>query len=97
MSTSHCWGGVHTNTGASAAIELEIPAAVVGMEFTFFTTTNSPVSLDPTGDIILNHTDTAGDKITSGAVSGAWITLRAISTSAWAPISVSGTWSDGGA
>lgn len=98
MSTSHLWGGVHNNTGATGAIELEIPSAVVGMEFTFFTTVNSPVSLDPDGsDIILNHTNTAGDKITSAAVSGAWITLRAISTSAWAPISVSGAWTDGGA
>ena len=98
MDASTLWGGIHTNTGATGAIELEMPTAVRGYEFTFYLTVACPVSLDAaSGDIILALTDTAADKITSGAILGQFVTLHAVDNTNWIQLAICPTWSDGGA
>jgi hypothetical protein len=89
------YGGTHTNTGASGATVLTLPAPVVGMEFTVFLTVAQDVDINPAnGTTILVLTNAAGDAISSAATIGNRITLRAVSTTEWIPLETSGTWTD---
>ena len=98
IEATRCYGGVFTNAGAAAAIELEMPSAVAGMQFTMFLTVACDVDLDAaSGDTILHLTDTAADSISSEATVGSRVTLFAIDANSWIPIASSGYWTDAGA
>ena len=80
----------------SGAVQMGLPEAstVLGCRLTFVTANASNFDVNPDdADQILVQTDAAGDK-TRNATLGNSITIEAISSSQWAPISIIGTWSD---
>ena len=89
-----------TNTGAGAGIELELPAASVGMNFEVCTNAPFAISLDPAGAEVITAqapaTLASGDKITSPGSLGACVRLVGVGAGTWAMVSVTGTWTDGG-
>lgn len=98
IDATQCWGGVFTNTGATGDIEMEMPSAVAGMEFTFHVTVVCDVDLDPeSSDNIITFGFGNGISISSDKVVGSSITLFAIDTTNWIVKSICGVWASGGA
>jgi hypothetical protein len=95
LGVADLYGATVTNTGASGAVVLTLPAPAVGMEFTVWLTVAQDVDINPAdGTTILALTNASGDAISSAATIGNMITLRALSTTTWGAVSVSGTWTD---
>lgn len=86
-------GSTFINTGA---VQMELPeaSAVLGCRLTFITGNASNFDVNPdNADQILVQTNAAGDAMRNATLGNA-ITIEAISASQWAPVAVSGTWSD---
>lgn len=86
-------GSTFSNAGA---VQMELPEAstVIGCTLTFVTLNASNFDINPEGsDQIVVSTNAAGDAIRNATVGNA-ITIRAVSASQWAPLAISGTWSD---
>lgn len=83
---------VFTNTGATGAITLTLPAAVGGLAFTFFVKENTKkITVAPKGgESILGNTGAC-----ESATAGDWIQLVAIATGVWGRFGVKGTWDAG--
>lgn len=80
-------GSVHTNTGASGAVTLVLPAAVVGLEFFFAVGAAQQLRIDPNG------TETVGLPSTGAQqAAGAYIWADAIGESVHLLCAVAGTW-----
>lgn len=95
ITENECWGGIVTNNGSVEAIVLTLPVAVAGMRATIYLDTAQDVDINPqNGTQILALTNAAGDAISSAATIGNMVTLVALSSTAWASISISGTWTD---
>lgn len=80
----------------SAAAKVNLPEAstALGCQMTFVTGLAANFDVNPdNADMIEVQTDVAGDMVRNAAT-GSSITIQAISGSQWAPISVTGTWSD---
>lgn len=80
----------------SGAVQMELPEAstALGCRLTFITGNASNFDVNPdNADQILVQTNAAGDAMRNATL-GNSITIEAISASQWAPVSVSGTWSD---
>lgn len=80
-------GSIHTNTGASGAITIVLPAATVGQEFTFIVGAAQELRIDPntTQTISLPSTGVAG-----GA--GKYLVADAIGESVHLVCGIAGTW-----
>ncbi len=86
-------GSTFINTGA-VAINLPEASTVLGCRLTFITGNASNFDVNPDdADQILVETNAAGDSMRNATL-GNSITVEAISASQWAPVAVSGTWSD---
>lgn len=86
-------GSTFYNTGA-VAINLPEASAVLGCRITFITANASNFDVNPDdADTILVETNAAGDSMRNATL-GNSITVQAISASQWAPVAVSGTYSD---
>lgn len=88
-------GSTHTNLGAAGAITLTLPAAAVGLEFTFYVAAAQTLTIQAVGnDTIRIGTAAAGAAAGSAAADaeGEWVTLRGISTTQWVSIGSLGTW-----
>lgn len=95
ISANELYGGTLTNTGASGATVLTLPAPVVGMRFRVFLTVAQDVDINPAdGTTILVLANASGDAISSAATIGNSIELVALSTTTWAAFATSGTWTD---
>lgn len=96
ITAAECLGGTVTNTGASGAIVLTLPAAVVGYSVLVYLTAAFDVNIDPNGtDQILGLTNSAGDAISSDATVGSCVTLMCFATGYWSPYGGGvGTWTD---
>ena len=84
---------------AAATTTFTLPAAVVGMEFTFVAGAAQTVSIDPstTADTITYLTLNAGDEIDSAGAIGDSVTLKCYTANTWIPVNMgSSAWSDGG-
>ncbi len=95
IAASELYGGVLTNTGASGAIVLSLPAPVVGMHFRVYLTVAQDVDINAaTSTQILVLTNATADAISSAGAIGNSIELVAISATAWVAFASSGTWTD---
>ncbi len=79
----------------AAVVTLPTATSAIGCEYTFITGINQNFDIDPATNTnqILVQTNAGGDMVRNAAT-GSTISLRAISTTEWAPTSVVGTWSD---
>jgi len=89
-------GSTHTNTGASGAVTLVLPAATVGQEFTFVVGAVQELRIDPntTQTIGLPSTGVqgaAGKYLVADAV-GEWVTLYCAIAGTWTAKGYFGTW-----
>lgn len=86
-------GATFINTGA---VQMELPEAstALGCRLTFITGNASNFDVNPdNADQILVETNAAGDAMRNATL-GNSITIEAISASQWAPVAVSGSYSD---
>lgn len=89
-------GTVHTNKGASGAITLALPAAVVGMRFDFYVNAAQELRIDPSGTETIalpsSGAQGAAGKYLSADAVGEWVSLRCMETGKWSVIGYFGTW-----
>jgi hypothetical protein len=89
-------GTVHTNTGASGAVTLVLPAATVGLRFTFYVNAAQELRIDPNGTETISLPSTgvpgaAGKYLTANAV-GESVDLFCPVAGTWAVLGFTGTW-----
>ena len=84
---------------ATATTTFTLPAAVVGMEFTFVAGKGQTVKIDPatTADTIAYLTLGVGDEMDSSGATGDSVTLKCYQANTWIPIDMgSSAFTDGG-
>lgn len=89
-------GTIHTNRGAGAAITFALPAAVVGMHYTFHVQAAFELRIDPNGTETIGLPSTgvqgaAGKYLTADAV-GEWVNLVCLFAGLWTVQGWFGTW-----
>lgn len=89
-------GKVITNTGASGAATFALPAATIGLTFTFMVNAAQELRIDPNGTetVALPSTgvqSAAGKYITADAV-GEWVTILCVQAGQWKVVGYLGTW-----
>lgn len=89
-------GSVHTNAGASGAIVIALPAAVVGLEYFFGVRAAQELRIDPNGTETISLPSTgvpgaAGKYLTADAV-GETVHLMCVAAGSWAVMGFTGTW-----
>lgn len=95
ISAAQCQNYVIHNGSCTQAIEMDLPAAAVGMQITVYVVAAYTVALDPNGtDQIMVYTGTAGDKLTSDAVAGTAISLICLQVNKWHIAGATGSWTE---
>ncbi len=90
-----CYGQIYTNIGTAQNIEIDLPAAVVGMGFVVRVSAAFTIKLDPNGtDIIDIVTDAAGDYLLSDAVIGTFLQLKCEVAGHWVVWGMNGSWTE---
>lgn len=85
---------IHTNEGAGGAVKLTLPAALVGMEFTFYVMAAQQLQIDPNGSetaAIAGIQQAAGKYVWADAV-GEYVTMKCVKAGQWEDIGTRGTW-----
>lgn len=89
-------GTVHTNTGASGTITLDLPAAVVGLEFFFYVGAAQELRLEPDGTETISLPSTgvpgAADKYLVADLAGETVHLVCAVAGSWSVMGYTGTW-----
>lgn len=89
-------GTVHTNTGASGAITLTLPAATVGLHYKFYVGAAQELRIDPNGTetISLPSTGVAGaaGKYLTANAAGETVSIFCPVAGTWAVLGYTGTW-----
>jgi hypothetical protein len=83
-----------TNAGAGGAVTLTLPTPTAGLLYIFVVAANQTLTIAAGGSVVIalgEVTSTAGGNISSSTSYSA-VTLRAISASVWAALSITGTW-----
>ena len=96
LTAAEMYGSVHTSVGASGAVTLSLPAAVVGMHAFFRVGAAQELRLDPNGTetIALPSTGVqgaAGKYLTANA-DGETVAIRCDSAGEWSVYGFTGTW-----
>jgi hypothetical protein len=94
--TVHENGTAHTNTGASGAITIALPAAVPGLHYYFYVNAAQELRIDPNGTETISLPSTgvpgaAGKYLTANAV-GESVHLACMVAGSWAVLGYTGTW-----
>ena len=89
-------GSTHTNTGASGAITIVLPAATVGQWYCFHVGAAQELRLDPNGSETISLPSTgvqgaAGKYLVADAV-GEWVKLKCVIAGTWTAEGYAGTW-----
>lgn len=89
-------GSTHTNTGATGAITIVLPAATVGLEFFFGVGAAQELRIDPNGSETISLPSTGvpgatGKYLAADAV-GETVYLRCVKAGNWAVFGFTGTW-----
>lgn len=88
-------GELYTNQGATAELQLVLPAAADGLNYCVYVFAAYTVTVDvQTGDQIHHLTNSAGDKIQNTGTAGDSVCLVAVDGTYWVPVHETGTWSD---
>jgi hypothetical protein len=90
-------GTVHTNTGASGAVTLTLPSAVVGLHFYFGLGAAQELRIDPAGNETISLPSSgvpgaAGKYLVADAI-GETVHLMCVKAGNWAVMGFTGTWS----
>lgn len=89
-------GSMHTNVGAGGAIELELPAATVGLEFYFYVIDSENLQIQPaSGESIALPSDGVqgtADKYLVASSAGEWLHLFCQTAGEWEAVAWGGTW-----
>lgn len=95
ISAAQCQNYVIHNGSCTQAIELDLPAAAVGMQITVYVAAAFTVKLDPNlTDQIMVYTGTAGDYLISDAVVGTAISLVCLIANKWHIAGATGSWTE---
>lgn len=87
-------GGLFSNGGAAVGITFTLPAAAVGLQYTFYTSSTQIITVTPaSGDMILHLTNAVDNRI-NNATAGDSLKLVAIDALYWVPLAETGTWGD---
>lgn len=89
-------GTLHTNTGASGAVVLTLPAATVGLHYRFYVGAAQELRIDPNGTETISLPSTgvagaAGKYLVADAV-GETVHLVCAKAGSWACFGYTGTW-----
>lgn len=91
------FGQILTNTGATALIQMNLPAittSYIGQAITFVVTDTDGIRIEPNGsDWIMGPTNNPGDYLQC-ATQGCTMTLRAIALAQWVAEGYYGTWTE---
>ena len=96
LTAAECYGSIHTNTGASGAITIALPAAVVGMNVKFAVGAAQELRIDPNGSETISLPSTgvpgaAGKYLVADAI-GETVNLVCCSAGSWRVFGHTGTW-----
>jgi hypothetical protein len=95
ITAAQCRNYVIHNGSVAQAIELDLPAAAIGMQITVYVVAAYTVKLDPNGsDQIMVYTGTAGDYLISDAVVGTAISLICLQVNKWHVAGATGSWTE---
>jgi hypothetical protein len=95
ITAAQCQNYVIHNGSCTQAIEMDLPAAAIGMQITVYVVAAFTVKLDPNGsDQIMVYTGTAGDYLISDAVAGTCISLVCLQANKWHVAGASGSWTE---
>lgn len=89
-------GSTHSNTGAAGTITITLPAATVGLEFSFYVGAAQQLRIDPNGSETISLPSTgvagaAGKYLVADAV-GETVRLLCPKAGTWAVMGFTGTW-----
>lgn len=89
-------GKVFTNTGAAGAVTFALPAAEIGLRYTFVVGATQELRIDPNGTETISLPSTgaasaAGKYITADA-QGEKVDIACVKAGTWAVLSYVGTW-----
>lgn len=88
-------GSIHTNEGASGAVALVLPAAVVGLSFLFYVMAAQALRIDPNGTETISDTDGAqgaAGKYIGADAAGEFIQVECVKAGQWEVTANRGTW-----
>lgn len=95
ITAAQCQNYVIHNGSCTQAIEMDLPAAAIGMQITVYVVAAFTVKLDPNGtDQIMVYTGTAGDYLISDAVAGTCISLICLQANKWHVAGMAGSWTE---
>jgi hypothetical protein len=88
--------GISTNSGASGSVTLTLPAAAIGLQYTFVVVAAQTLQINVTGGSVIiglgEIASSAGGNISSNSPYSA-VSLLCLSSTLWAATSIVGTWS----
>ena len=95
ITAAQCQNYVIHNGSVAQAIEMDLPAAAIGMQITVYVVAAYTIKLDPNGtDQIMVYTGTAGDYLISDAVVGTAISLVCLQVNKWHVAGATGSWTE---
>ena len=95
ITAAQCRNYIIHNGACTQAIEIDLPAAAIGMQITVYVVAAYTVKLDPNlTDQIMVVTGTAGDYLVSDTTRGTVISLICLQANKWEPAGMSGSWTE---
>jgi len=95
ITAAQCQNYVIHNGSCAQAIEMDLPAATIGMQITVFVSAAYTIKLDPySTNQIMVYTGTAGDYLISDAVVGTAISLVCLIANKWHVAGATGSWTE---
>jgi len=95
ITAAQCQNYVIHNGSCAQAIEMDLPAAAIGMQITVYVVAAYTIKLDPNGtDQIMVYTGAAGDYLISDAQAGTAISLVCLIANQWHVAGATGSWTE---
>jgi hypothetical protein len=95
ITAAQCQNYIIHNGSCTQAIEIDLPAAAIGMQISVYAAAAYAIKIDPNGtDQIMIYTNTAGDYIQSGGTAGEMISLMCVQANKWHLTGILGNWTE---
>jgi hypothetical protein len=95
ITANQCKNFIIHNGDCTQTIEVDLPAASVGMRITVYVIALYTIKIDPNlNDQIMVLTSAPGDYLLSDAVRGTSISLVCLQANKWEPVGVIGAWTE---